>query len=496
MIKNWLTWIYLGLTALALLLILLGFAITLSRPREIPITDIAPEKTTLPKGGFRMEQEAYDNLGPPLLGLKFSPMTLQLPDLRNYLVYYGRNERPDASEEQSMLHFSFVGSKDIASIPPEKPLYLVYDKDQPRVKYRFSPNNAATSLWFEAAPEAGEAAINMAMKNEVGEIIRKPEQHAQFKLKEKQFSRFGADRWELGKWKVDGTLLARQRARWYGQDLFLERHGGEEYKNLKEKQRIDFGQDEETYSVFIGAGNALAWKGNRWEEVKPGVETQKYPLLVVEKIDERLMKLALWDVDGTAKVSLNLIKSTETAPPQDIEKTFKFVGARTRSQLMFEINGERMMISPKDWLLLTEGKWVKLTTPEDIDAYVERKISGPLFVVDEISKEEGRQVLLGTLFNATRTEMKPIEIPLQQGTGAPPPKGRPEARAAPGEDQRAVEAGSTEGEERDAEIRDPEKYKEQLEKFRERYREMDKSQNSEPPPQGRRRLDSRNIIDR
>jgi hypothetical protein len=492
MIKNWLTWIYLGLLSLSVLLILFGFAINLSRPNEIPIGEIAPEKTTLPKGGFRLEQQAYDELGPPLMGLKFSPMTLQLPDLRNYLVYYGRNERPDASEEQSMLHFSFVGSKEIASIAPEKPLYLVYDKDQPRVKYRFSPGNAVTSFWFEAVPESGESSINMAMKNEAGEIIRKPEQHAQFKLKEKQFSRFGTDRWELGKWKVDGTLLARQRARWYGQDLFLERHGGDEYKNLKEKQRIDFGQDEETYSVFIGAGNALAWKNDRWEEVQPGVETQKYPLLVVEKIDERLMKLALWDVDGTAKVSLNLIKSSETTPPLDIPKTFKFVGARTRSQLMFEVNDVRMIISPKDWLLLTEGKWIKLATPEEIDAFVERKISGPLFVVDEIAKEEGRQILMGTLFNATRTEMKSVEIPLQQGIGSsvPSPKSRNEGKSSSEENPNSFEEPAPEGdrtsEEREKQIKDSQVYREQFEKSRERHESL-------PDRKG---MNFKNVVDR
>ncbi|MCP5507977.1 MAG: hypothetical protein H7A37_06730 [Chlamydiales bacterium] len=47
---------------------------------------------------------------------------------------------------------------------------------------------------------------------------------------------------ELGKWRVDGTLLARQRARWYGPDMFLKRHGGDEFKDVSGKRRIDFGE--------------------------------------------------------------------------------------------------------------------------------------------------------------------------------------------------------------------------------------------------------------
>lgn len=505
MIKNWLTWINLGIAGLALLFILLSMGINFWRPSEIPVPEFPPEKTSLPKGAFRLEKEGYDNIGPPLMSLHFSPMTLQLPNLRNYLVYYGRNERPDASSEQSMLHFAFSGSKEIASVHPEKPLYLVYDKDQPRVKYRFSPKNAETSLWVKAIPEEKEAVINVAMKNEAGDIIRKPEQYAQFKVKEKQFSRFGGERWELGKWKVDGTLLARQRARWYGNDLFLEKHGGEEYTELFEKQRIDFGQGEETYSAFISLEDVLAWKDERWHEVKPGVDSQQYPLLVVKKVDERLMKLELWDVGGKAKVSLNLIKSTETSLPQNIQKTFKFVGARTRSQLMFEVKNERMLISPKDWLLFVDGKWIKLTSSEDIDAYVERRMVGPLFVIDGVVRDDGRQILVGTLFNSTRTDMKTIEIPLQQGAGPsgsnPKPKRKSKGKNnIPTEEGLEAEAdfdeeGANIGVKK--ELQELKGYRQYIEKFRDKYRgrDMDPEEIRKNFPAGKWGMNLRNKKD-
>jgi len=416
MIKNWINWINISLSVLAVFFLLLSFGIHLLRPSEIPILALPPEKTSLPKGAFELDKDKYDRIGPPLLTLRFSPIALQLPDLRNYLIYYGRNERPDASPEQSMLHFSFLGSKEIASAYPEKPLYLVYDKDQPRIKYRFSPGNAPSSLWIEAIPAEKEATVNVAMKNEAGEIIRKPELFSQFKLKEKEFARFGAEKWVMGKWNVDGTLLARQRAKWFGKDLFLERHGGEEYKELKDKQRIDFGQDEDVYSVYITLGDTLAWKDDKWIEVKPEMQMERYPLLVIKAIEERLLKMELWDVDGKSKILLNLIKSAESALPQNIAQTFKFVGARTRSQFMFEVNNERMLIGPGDWLLFLNGKWINLKSSADIDNYVERKTIGPLFVIDKINRDEGKQALAGTLFNATRTEMKEIEIPLVQGT--------------------------------------------------------------------------------
>jgi hypothetical protein len=133
----------------------------------------------------------------------------------------------------------------------------------------------------------------------------------------------------------------------------------------------------------------------------------------IKKIDDRLMSFELWDAEGKNKITLNLLKSTEGWVPQNIQ-AFKFVGARTRTQFVFEINKERILLSPQDWLLLIDNNWKKLTTPEEIDAYVERKTIGPLFVFDGVEKKDDKQVMQGTLFNSTRTDTQSVEIPMQQ----------------------------------------------------------------------------------
>ena len=416
--RDWLWYLNLLVAALIVLFAGMAFYLWITESSQFAIVELPPKKTKLPPNSFEMPKEDYDAIGPPFLSLRFSPMTLQLPDLKNYLVYYGKNERPDASKGQTLLHFSFAGSSEIASVLPNQPLYLVYDKNKPQVKYHFSPNNAQTWLWIDASTLDKEAIVNVYMKNEAGEIIRQPEQNAQFRLKEKEFMRAGMEKWELGKNRVDATLLARQKAKWYGRDLFLGRHGGEEYADFTNKQRIDFGEKEDAYSVYIGTNTVLAWVNDRWNEMVPGDESRKYPLLVISKIEDRLIKFDLWDVEGKIKVPINLIKSTDPFPNLNIEKNFKFVGSRTRSQFMFEVNDERVLISPKDWFLFHDNAWRKLTTTQEIDDYVDRKTVGPLFVVDDIVREDGRQVLYGTVFNSSRTDMKSIEIPLQQ-TGGP-----------------------------------------------------------------------------
>jgi hypothetical protein len=399
------------------LLLLATCSFALARPGEITICNNEPKQRILSPGSFVRSKEAYDAIGISLLNLPFAPPAMQVPNLRNSLVYTGQNGRPDTEEGSAKLHFSLSDGKCMASVVPGEKLYLLYDRKQNPPKYIFSPNNAPTALWIQCEAKGNEALVTLLLRNEKGEILNEPQTNSEFTLAQKEMPKpNNSNPWELGKWRVDGTLLARQHSRWYGQDRFLEKHGGDEYQDFLTKQRIDFGEEEEAYSVYIGLNDILIWKDNRWHAVKAGKDSYNYPLLQVKKIDDRLMSLVLWDGDGKNKISLNLLKSSDQWKPQSIEQDFKFVAARTRSQYVFEINKERVLLRPQDWLVLTDTGWKKLTTAQEIDDYVERKINGPLFVFDGVSKKDDKQVLVGTIFNASRTEMQSVEMDLSHPT--------------------------------------------------------------------------------
>jgi hypothetical protein len=113
---------------------------------------------------------------------------------------------------------------------------------------------------------------------------------------------------------------------------------------------------------------------------------------------------------------LNLLKSSEpwaVQNAQTLQHMFKFLGARTRTQCVFEINRERVILRPSDWLLLTSKGWKKLATEEEIDNYVKRKLSGTLFVFEGITRKDERQIMIGTLYSPARHECQPIELALQ-----------------------------------------------------------------------------------
>lgn len=405
----------------------------ITRPPELSTVSVAVHSHGLPKVFFDQGELAYEQLGDGILSLKRAAPTMQLPDLRTQLIYYGKNGRPDAETEKPLLHFS-LSNKDETMTPPDEKLYLIYEGSGSSSRYRFSPKNEKTSLWIEAKPGDNDVEISVAMESEGGERIVEPEAHAQFKLQEKEMNRHtGSNHWDMpGGVRADSTLLVRQKAKWSGGDRFLERHGGNDYAYSIGKQRVDFGEGNEIYSVFVALGDCLVWKDNRWHATPPGKETVGHPLAVVKKLDDRLLNFELWDGEGKGKITLGLLKSSEPWPAQHqnaLQGAFKFLGARTLKQSVFEINRERVILSPSDWLLQTSHGWKKLVSSADIDAYVLRKTTGVLFVFEGVSRKDDKQMMTGWLYSPSRHEGQKVELVLNAAEGgktSPANKGKQE----------------------------------------------------------------------
>lgn len=406
-----------GLVAIACALTLLSFLFYFLRPAEIVLA--ARDKRTALKAlpfSFALPKERLKNIGKPFFTLNYAPHKLELPDLKTTLFFYGTNARPDAILDSPLLHFGMAGSKKPIPVQAGQKLYLAYQRKGSSPHFSFSEHNQPTPLWVVAESEENEAVVRVQMVDPEGNVLSDDERGT-FKLAAKEWVRQtpqqGRDTWELGKMRVDGTLLARQQARWYGPDVFLEKHGGDDFAHTFGKHRIDFGEGPSIYSVFTDEGDCLVWEEGRWKEVVPGDASLNKPLLHVKKADERIMTLDLWDESGHRKVPLTMIRSNEMWAKEALERDFKFLGSRTKSQCMLEIGEEKILLRPDDWLILTENGWKKLETEEEIDQFVERKLSGTLFVFDGLKKKDERQVLIGTLYNSSRTVCEELEMAIQ-----------------------------------------------------------------------------------
>jgi hypothetical protein len=407
----------------------------------IPMPSSRIEQQDLPKSLFSGSEEFFQCIGDHLLSLTWVSPQMLLPDLRNELIFNGKNARPDAKKGKAHFHFSLRGSEEKNLIAAGERIYLVYQgacssqikkilceapstlsghlwgeitsekKDISKSCYSFSPGNQPTPLWFEVAPLDEDAIqVKISMLDEKGILVSSPAHLRQFRLQMQDFPKLN-NGWELSGQRVDSTLLVRQKARWVGADRFLEMHGGEDFEYASGKERIDFLEGETPYCCFVAIGDFLVWKNGRWHVASRNEDTQLLPLMIAKKIEDKIMTFELWDPEGRAKVSLSLIRIKDHNGTLNLSQALKFVGAKTWAQFIVESSsGDRMTLKLHDWLIYNNDTWKKLDSPEEIDAFVQQKISGPLFILDKMEKQNGRQVLLGHLFNSLRTEVENVEL--------------------------------------------------------------------------------------
>ncbi len=441
-------WIGVVNIALAgMILLAIAFFLIGRTEEELLIVCPRPIQKELPKSPFAGSEDFFQGIEEGILSLKWVPPQMQLPDLRQDLGFYGKNARPDSLAGKASFHLTLRESGERALVRQGERIYLVYQgnystkilkqstglkqssqnartcaiwgdestnesRQGPRSSYVFSPGNQPTPLWLELQSVGDQTLeVRVSMLDEKGVLVTSPSEWRSFHLQAQEFPKSQLMGWELGGHRVDTTLLVRQKARWVGADLFLEMHGGEDFAFVFGKERIDFLDSTEPYSCFVSEGESLVWEAGRWRRADTVENSQSLPLLVVKKIDEKIMTFELWDTEGKGKNILSLIRAKDHTAKPTMAYEMKFVGAKTWAQFIVENrSGERMTLKLHDWLVLTSEGWAKLDTPEKIDAYVGHRLNGPLFVLDKMAKHNGHQVLVGHLFNTTRTEVQEVEL--------------------------------------------------------------------------------------
>lgn len=389
-------------------------------------TEILPRKTGLPPTSFCPKD--YKELGKSGLQLEYRHPKMGVPDLRKVLNYRGRNTRPDAKDKE-VLFFSIGNSDEVFSVPATSKQYLIPNSN-PDVPYLLSPENLPSSLWFEPELNGSLVTAKVRLKDEKGETVGESNEKGSFVLTEKPLGTQNKT-FMIDNFRADPSLLARQKARWHGKDLFMEDHGGEEFEKEALKQRIVLGEGEAQYLVYVDKGDILIWKEGRWHIPAPGEPTAGFPLLRVNKIEDRVMNLELFDVSGKVKVSLNLLRLSEPPlQPLVVVQDFQFIGARTKVHSLFKVSNKREMIGPEDWFILTPEGWKKVKHGKEIDAYIEGKLQGILLIVNRIGGFNEEKWLEGTLYSRFRSQSEPIILPLRPGQ-KPPVKVEEEEKELP-----------------------------------------------------------------
>lgn len=370
------------------------------------------QKFTLPLS-FKPPQQALDAVGHPFITLAKNDIKLQLPDLRNTLIYFGSTVRPDVSESAIIVQMGMRGNNTPQPVQVGSPIYLKYESKGNAGKWSFSPDNRPTSIWIEIKPQEGSCEVHTFMTDSEGNNIVDPRDFATFTLTQVHmpYTAQGTNAFEIGGQRADSSILIRQKCVWFGQDLFLQELGDKSTAYAFEKERIDFLEPDNMYCCFVGPGDCLAYTDGRWEEVEPGPDSRNKPLLVVKKVDDKTISFDLWDPKGKVRIPIELRKAM---PMPSFANKFdlKLVGARSKRDWIAELGGVRMLIRVDDWLVLQDNVWHKISTPEELDDFVAGNIRGPLLVLEGSEKIGNDVGLVGKLYDITRTQVVPLKISL------------------------------------------------------------------------------------
>lgn len=381
------------------------------KPVEMPQPPI--KKPFILPHSFQQPLEALEAIGKPFTALEKTDIKLSLPDLRNVLIYYGSAVRPDVSESAMTVQMGIRGTTTPTPVTVGAPIYMKYESKGNIGKWSFSPDNSPTSIWIQVKPEETICQILVFMNDSEGNKITTPADFATFSLSlvHLPYNAQGQNAFEVGGQRADASLLIRQKCAWFGQDIFLQELGGEDFKFAFTQERIDFLDPENPYHCFIGLGDCLVFDDMRWQEVTPGPESRDKPLLVAKKIDDKSIVFDLWDPKGKVRIPIELRKANPM-PGFASKFDLKLVGARSRRDWIAELSGVRMLLRADDWLVLQDNVWHKITNSQELDNYITGETRGPLLVLEGSEKVGNDVGLVGRVYDYTRTQVVPLRISL------------------------------------------------------------------------------------
>lgn len=344
-----------------------------------------------------------------------APVSVQevLPDLKRELLFLGSNRRPDAVTNTIFLELRSSKSRCTAQIGDK--IYLQKQGTSSGSHFIFSTDRSSR-FWIECKFAGQDGLeVNVFLKSVDGRIITDPKESSQFRLSPQHGP---IQPWEIAGIRVDASFALKQKIRRIGVDKFLYLHGGEEFLDKAQKERVDFvSATGEPYSRYLSSSDVLFWDGDRWQQCGEFIgDSQQAPLLEVKRVDDKIMTLNIWNIEGTAYQTVNLAKNNGSSLDiANVLKELQFVGMRTWTRPILQAGDQRFILNADEWLLRGEH-WVQIRSKQQLEDYISGKIQEPLFVFEGVEKGKEGFILKGHLFNAQRTHVESVALVLNQDT--------------------------------------------------------------------------------
>lgn len=345
--------------------------------------------------------EDYEAIGTGALALSSYRFSEFIPRLSREVVLLARNTRPDAYKSEASVLLGLKSAKEERVVKSGETFYLKDNEKGWRSLLTFSPKSTGLVL-KPLFTEKGAVSFEVAKEGE--------HEKRQFSLSSVLTT--GQATSPLLKKQETPYMQSLKQAKCWGKDILLQEYGGEEYRRMRDKQKVQLESGGGSYVSYVAQGDYLTWQEEKWkvvpfEEVKPDA-----PVAYVQSATPKGVEIVAWDETGFFRSQL---KAEAQAAPKLAFKPEQFltsVRLRNNSQVTCVAGKRRLILNQGDWLLKTASGWRHLKKWQQIEECLQHRLRGELFIVDSIDKTQGKAMLQGNYFDEMRTQIVPVSIPI------------------------------------------------------------------------------------
>lgn len=345
-----------------------------------------PDLWQLQEGTFfpvRKSRKIGANLSPLriALGLSDTPPTLAIPEMQEKMTFSFDPPRPNSSTDHKQLFVHLKGAQLSRRIDLPCRLDLEFQGDQ----IAFAKESSL--FWAEISMSDD---LEILVKTFITTLEGKT-------VEAGRFTAFSAEKpiQNANEFPEGSPFRCLADAKWWGRDLFKEVGAAGE--------RIEIGTAE---LLELKNSEWLVFEGGSWK--KTDRPDQHLPIAHILSESNGTFVLEGWDGDEYVKLSPQKGES----PPFKMraEELITSIRIRSEKQISCMIEKQCMVVKTGDWVLKNGSRWKVIRKKEEKESFLNGKLYGKLFILDQISQRQGQKVIQGHLFNSDRTQLIPVEI--------------------------------------------------------------------------------------
>lgn len=352
---------------------------------------------------------SYDEIGKGSLSLNAARSAQFIPWLGSELLLLGYNTRPDGGSHQPelLLGVRAIGEEKVVKLGETVFLSELDKEKEGKKAVQFSKTPTALSV---KPLSFGRNGVNF-------EVCRL---HAEERVEERTelalvtASEAMKRRYSIHQKSEAGFAKTVKEAKHWGKDRLLETRGGEDYRHLKEREKLQFADEAGSYVCFVKAGDFLIWNEGRWKVAALPENSSTLPIARVKIATPRSLEIEFWDETGF----YHQVQKLDAQPMQKQGakegSLFSSIRLRNNSAVTCIAGKRRLVLREGDWLLKTASGWRNLRTVQQIDDCITHRLMGELFIFEGIEATQGKSVVKGQFFDAMRTQMHSLALPVSQ----------------------------------------------------------------------------------